>query len=132
MLALQNMSNGEVAYLLDKGGVVESEVLVALLLLETDDEEEDFLFLLFCTAFSTTSLGGNTIPVATTMLVSVLAVAAFFCLFFGSPLQVKEQLSLCVTYHADHIIYEKRKLRQAHLLASIAAMSARLPFLQVY
>jgi len=82
--------NGEVSYLLEKGGVVETEVLVAVPLdLETDDEEEEFLFLFLCTTFSTASLGGNTIPVATTMLVSVLALAAFFCLFFGRPLQVK-------------------------------------------
>ena len=81
--------NGEVAYLLEKV-VVETEVLVAAPLdLETHDEEGDFLFLFLCTAFSTASLGGNTIPVATTMLVSVLALAAFFCLFFGRPLQVK-------------------------------------------
>ena len=78
------------AYLLEKGVVVETEVLVAAPLdLETDDEEEDFLFLFLCTTFSTASLGGNTIPVATTMFVSVLALAAFFCLFFGRPLQVK-------------------------------------------
>ena len=77
------------AYLLEKGVVVETEVLIgAPLDLETDDEEEDFLFFL-CTTFSTASLGGNTIPVATTMLVSVLALAAFFYLFFGRPLQVK-------------------------------------------
>ena len=82
--------NGEVSYLLEKGGVVETEVLVAASLdLETDDEEEDFLFFFLCTTFSTVSLGGNTIPVATTMLVYVLALAAFLCLFFGRPLQVK-------------------------------------------
>ena len=82
--------NGEVAYLLEKGVVVETEVLVpARLYLETDDEEEDFLFLFLCIAFSTVLLGGNTIPVATTMLVSVLALPVFFCLFFGKPLQVK-------------------------------------------
>jgi hypothetical protein len=51
-----------VAYLLEKV-VVESEVLDgAPLDLETKDEEEDFLFLFFCTALSTASLGGNTIP----------------------------------------------------------------------
>ena len=78
--------NGEVAYLLEKGVVVETEVLVAAPLdLETDDEEEEFLFLFLCTAFSTASLGGNTIPVATTMLVSVLALAVFFCLFLADP-----------------------------------------------
>ena len=54
--------NGEVAYLLEKGGVVETEVLVAAPLdLETNDEEVDFVFLFLCTSFSTTSLGGNTI-----------------------------------------------------------------------
>jgi hypothetical protein len=52
-----------VAYLLEKGVVVESKVLDgAPLDLETEDEEEDFLFLFFCTALSTVSLGGNTIP----------------------------------------------------------------------
>ena len=62
------------AYLLEKVVVVETEVLVAAPLdLETDDEEEDFLFLFLCTTFSTASLGGNAIPVATTMHVSVLA-----------------------------------------------------------
>jgi len=82
--------NGEVTYLLEKGIIVEIEVLVAAPLdLETHDEEGDFLFLFLCTAFSTASLGGNIIPVATTMLISVLALAAFFCLFFGRPLQVK-------------------------------------------
>jgi len=82
--------NREVTYLLKKGVVVETEVLVgAPLDLKTDEEEEDFLFLFLCTTFSTASLGGNTIPVATTMLVSVLALAVFFCLFFGRPLQVK-------------------------------------------
>ena len=75
------------AYLLEKGVVVETKVLVAAPIdLETDDEEEEFLFLFLCTTFSTASLGGNTIPVGTTMLVSVLALAAFFCLFFGRPL----------------------------------------------
>jgi hypothetical protein len=78
MLALQKIRNGEVAYLLEKGVVV-----------EIDEEEENFLFLFLCTTFYTASLGGNTIPMATTMLVSMLALAAFFCLFFGRPLQVK-------------------------------------------
>ena len=78
--------NREVTYLLEKGVVVETEVLVAAPIdLETDDEEEDFLFLFLCTSFSTASLGGNTIPVATTMLVSVLALAVFFCLFLADP-----------------------------------------------
>jgi len=67
-----------VAYLLEKGVVVETEVLVAAPVdFETDDEEEDFLFLFLCTTFSTALLGGNTIPVATTMFVSVLALVAF-------------------------------------------------------
>ena len=71
--------NGEVAYLLEKGVVVETKVLVAAPLdLETNDEEEEFLFLFLCTAFSTASLGGNTIPMATIMLVSVFALAVFF------------------------------------------------------
>ena len=74
------------AYLVEKE-VVETEVLVAdPLELGTYDEEEDFLFLFLCTSFSTASLGGNTIPVATTMIVSVLALVAFFCLFFVRPL----------------------------------------------
>ena len=71
--------NGEVEYLLEKGVVVKTEVFVAAPLdLETDEEEEDFLFLFLCTTFSTASLGGNTIPVGTTMFVSMLALAAFF------------------------------------------------------
>ena len=78
--------NEEVAYLLEKEVVVETEVLVdAPLDFETDDEEEDLLFLFLCTSFSTALLGGNTIPVATTMLVSVLALAVFFCLFLADP-----------------------------------------------
>ena len=78
------------AYLLEKGVVVETELLVAAPIdLETDDKEENFLFLFLCTTFSTASLRGNIIPVATTMLVSVLALAIFFYLFFGKPLQVK-------------------------------------------
>ena len=79
--------NGELAYLLEKGVVVETEVLVAAPLdLEIDDVEEDFFFFLFlCTAFSTVSLGGNTIHVATTMLVSVLALAAFFAYSLADP-----------------------------------------------
>ena len=82
--------NREVTYLLEKGVVVETEVLVgAPLDLKTDEEEEDFLFLFLCTTFSTASLGGNIIPVATAMLVSVLALTIFFCLFFGRPMQVK-------------------------------------------
>ena len=69
--------NGEVTYLLEKGVVVET-LVAALLDLETDNEEDDFLFLFLCTAFSTALLGGNTIPVATIMLVSMLVLAAFF------------------------------------------------------
>ena len=79
--------NGEVAYLLEKEVVVETEVLVATPLdLEIDEEEEEFLFLFLCTTSSTALLGGNTIPVATIILVSMIALAAFFCLFFGRPL----------------------------------------------
>ena len=75
-----------VAYLLEKEVVIETEVLVAAPLdLETDDEEEDFLFLFLCTTFSTASLGGNTIPVATTMLVSVLALATFSASSLADP-----------------------------------------------
>ena len=74
------------AYLLEKGVVVDTEVLVAAPLdLETDDEEEDFLFPFLCTAFSTASLGGNTIPMATTMLVSVLALAIFSASSLADP-----------------------------------------------
>ena len=74
------------AYLLEKGVVVETEVLVAAPLdLETHDEEGDFLFLFLCTAFSTASLGGNTIPMATTMLVSVLALAIFSASSLADP-----------------------------------------------
>ena len=81
--------NRKVAYLVEKE-VVETEVLVAdPLELGTYDEEEDFLFLFLCTTFSTALLGGNTIPVATIILVSMIALAAFFCRFFGRPLQVK-------------------------------------------
>ena len=70
--------NREVAYLLEKGVVVGTEVLVAALLdLEINDEEVDFVFLFLCTTFSTALLGGNTIPVATRMFVSVLALVAF-------------------------------------------------------
>ena len=78
--------NGEVTYLLEKGVVVETKVLVAAPIdLETDDEEEEFLFLFLCTAFSTASLGGNTIPMATTMLVSVLALAIFSASSLADP-----------------------------------------------
>ena len=78
--------NREVAYLLEKEVAVETEVLVAAPLdLETDDEEDDFLFLFLCTAFSTASLGGNTIPMSTTMLVSVLALAAFSASSLADP-----------------------------------------------
>ena len=74
------------AYLLEKEVAVETEVLVAAPLdLETDDEEDDFLFLFLCTAFSTASLGGNTIPMSTTMLVSVLALAAFSASSLADP-----------------------------------------------
>ena len=78
--------NREVSYLLEKGVVVETEVLVAAPLdLETDDKEEDFLFLFLCTTFSTALLGGNTIPVATTMLISVLALAVFSVSALADP-----------------------------------------------
>ena len=53
-------------------------------------EDDAFLFLLLCVVLSTVSLCGNTIPdagVATTMLVSVAVIDAFFDLFFGGPLQ---------------------------------------------
>jgi hypothetical protein len=62
-----------------------------LLFLTLDaDVDGDFLFLFWTTALSTASFGGYTIStgcLGTTMLVSVLAKAAFFCLFFGRPLQ---------------------------------------------
>jgi len=54
------------------------------------NEEDDFLFLFWCVALATVSLCGNIMPdagVATTRLVSVLQLAAFFYLFFGRPLQ---------------------------------------------
>ena len=47
-------------------------------------------FLVLCVALTTASLCGNTIPdagVATTILVSVAMIDAFFNLFFGGPLQ---------------------------------------------
>jgi len=47
-------------------------------------------FLVLCVALATASLCGNTIPdtgVATTILVSVAMIDAFFNLFFGGPLQ---------------------------------------------
>ena len=47
-------------------------------------------FLVLCVALATASLCGNTIPdagVATTILVSVAVIDAFFNLFFGGPLQ---------------------------------------------
>ena len=78
--------NREVSYLLEKGVVVETEVLVgAPLDLKTDEEEEDFLFLFLCTSFSTALSGGNTIPVATTMLISVLALAVFSVSALADP-----------------------------------------------
>jgi hypothetical protein len=63
------------------------EALVFLTL----DVDEAFLFLFLGTTLSTALFGGKTIPTAgvdTTMLVSVLDAAGFFCLFFGWPLQV--------------------------------------------
>jgi hypothetical protein len=70
-------------------GVVDGAVLAdAFFFLKV--VEEDLLFLFFSAALTTASLFGNTIPVdgvATTRLVSVLILAAFFCLFFGRPLQ---------------------------------------------
>jgi hypothetical protein len=81
--------NGEVAYLLDKGVVVDNEVLVAAPLdLETNEEEEDFLSFLVYSILHCLIRREHQ-PYATTMLVSVLALATFFCLFFGRPLQVK-------------------------------------------
>ena len=78
--------NGEVAYLLEKEVVVETEVLVgAPLDLKTDEEEEDFLFLFLCTTFSTASLGENTIPVATTMLLCVSFSCFFLPLLWQTP-----------------------------------------------
>jgi hypothetical protein len=48
------------------------------------------LFFFFSLAFSTASLEGNCmtddVGLASTKLVSVLVLVAFFCLFFGTPL----------------------------------------------
>lgn len=71
------------------GAVDGSLLLDAFFLLEAV-EEDDLLFLFFSAALATASLCGNIIPVdgvATTRLVSVLVLAAFFCLFLGGPLQ---------------------------------------------
>jgi len=65
----------------------ELEVVVVaaplLFLASEEEEEEDFLFLFLCVALTTVSLYGNTIwdGVATTMLVSVLQLAAIFLAF---------------------------------------------------
>ena len=61
-----------------------------LLLTPDEEEEEDFFFLFLCVALATASLCGKIIPdvgVVTTMLVSVLQVAAFLNLFFGGLLK---------------------------------------------
>ena len=71
-------------------GVVDGAVLADAFFFLEVVEEDDLLFLFFYAALATASLCGNTIPVdgvATTRLVSVLVLAAFFCLFFGRPLQ---------------------------------------------
>jgi hypothetical protein len=71
-------------------GVVDGAVLADAFFFLEVVEEDDLLFLFFSAALATASLFGNTIPVdgvATTRLVSVLVLAAFFCLFFGRPLQ---------------------------------------------
>ena len=70
--------------------LVEIVVGGPFLLLTPDEEEEDFFFLFLCVALATTSLCGKIIPdvgVVTTMLVSVLQVAAFLNLFFGGLLK---------------------------------------------
>ena len=71
-------------------GVVDGAVLADAFFFLEVVEEDDLFFLFFSAALATASLCGNTIPVdgvATTRLVSVLLLAAFFCLFFGRPLQ---------------------------------------------
>jgi len=70
-------------------------VVVAAPLLFLAPEEEDFLFIFLCVALTTASLCENTIwdGVATTILVSVLQLAAFFSLFFGRPLHRKSYIS---------------------------------------
>jgi len=81
----------EKTYLPDRVfGVVDGAVLADAFFFLEVVEEDDLLFLFFSAALATASLCGNTIPVdgvATTSLVSVLVLAAFFCLFFGRPLQ---------------------------------------------
>jgi len=70
--------------------LVEIVVGGPFLLLTPDEEEEDFFFLFLCVALATASLCGKIIPdvgVVTTMLVSVLQVAAFLNLFFGGLLK---------------------------------------------
>jgi hypothetical protein len=52
------------------------------------DGTDDFFCLFFLVALSTASMCGYCMTHgATTMLVSVLVLAAFFCLFLGGPLQ---------------------------------------------
>ena len=70
--------------------LVEIVVGGPFLLLTPDEEEEDFFFLFLCVALATASLCGKIISdvgVVTTMLVSVLQVAAFLNLFFGGLLK---------------------------------------------
>jgi hypothetical protein len=67
-------------------------VVAPLLFLEPEVDDVFPLvaaFFFLCVALTTASLYGNTITdgVATTMLVSVLLLAAFLSFFFGGPLQ---------------------------------------------
>jgi hypothetical protein len=70
-------------------------VVAPFFFLTPEVEEDDFLFLFLWVALATASLCGNTIwdGLATTMLISMLHVAAFFNLFFGRPLHRKSWIS---------------------------------------
>ena len=93
------MQNWSKPYLLDWELRLLVDVLVAdPLLFLIPNEEDDFLFLFWCVALATVSLCGNIMPdagVATTRLVSVLQLAAFFCLFFGMYLIYRHNLNGC-------------------------------------
>jgi hypothetical protein len=94
-------------------------------------EEDDLLFLFFSAALATASLCGNTIPVdgvATTRLVSVLVLAVSSA-FSLEDLCKRQLLIENVVQLNDSFIYVDVF---DYLSASIAAMSAGSPFLQVY
>ena len=81
--------NGEVAYLLEKEVVVETEVLVAAPLdLETDDEEEESLSFLVYNILHCL-IGREHNPCGHSNACLCVSFSCFFCLFFGRPLQVK-------------------------------------------